>query len=131
MKEYNLGLLLGYSGFLDMAIVTGTALSHGVARYAWLCQGNDPGDLANTAFRESLAESIVLDFCYRNTVRNDISAYVRELGGDPNNFYAPPIDTEAMRQKLESAMDRIRKKFGADAIVFGAARPEKEEDPLP
>ena len=35
------------------------------------------------------------------------------------------------QEKLESAMDRIRKKFGADAIVFGAARPEKEEDPLP
>ena len=64
------------------------------------CQGNDPNDLANTAFRESLAESLVLDFCYRNTVRNDISAYVRELGGDPNNFYAPPIDTEAVRQDL-------------------------------
>ena len=104
VKEYDLGLLLGYSGFLDMAIVTGTALSHGVARYAWLCQGNDPSDLANTAFRKSLAESLVLDFCYRNTVRNDISAYVRELGGDPNNFYAPPIDTETVRQKLESAM---------------------------
>lgn len=109
VKAYDLGLLLSYSGFLDMAIVTGTALSHGVARYAWLCQGNDPGDLANTAFRESLAESIVLDFCYRNTVRNDISAYVRELGGDPNNFYAPPIDTEAVRQKLESAMAKSAK----------------------
>ena len=35
------------------------------------------------------------------------------------------------QEKLESTMDRIRKKFGADAIVFGAARPEKEEDPLP
>ena len=35
------------------------------------------------------------------------------------------------QEKLESAMDRIRKKFGADAIVFGAARPEKEEVPLP
>ena len=35
------------------------------------------------------------------------------------------------QEKLEGAMDRIRKKFGADAIVFGAARPEKEEDPLP
>ena len=46
---------------------------------------------------------------YRNTVRNDISAYVRELGGDPNNFYAPPIDTEAVRQKLESAMAKSAK----------------------
>ena len=35
------------------------------------------------------------------------------------------------RKKLESAMDAIRKKYGGDAIVYGAARPEKEEDPLP
>ena len=35
------------------------------------------------------------------------------------------------QEKLEGAMEQIRKKFGADSIVFGAARPEKEEDPLP
>ena len=35
------------------------------------------------------------------------------------------------QEKLESAMEQIRKKYGGDAIVFGAARPEKEEDPLP
>ena len=35
-KETELGYLLSYSGFLDMAIVTGTALSHGVARYDFL-----------------------------------------------------------------------------------------------
>ena len=35
------------------------------------------------------------------------------------------------QEKLESAMDAIRKKYGGGAIVFGAARPEKEEDPLP
>ena len=29
-------------------------------------------------------------------------------------------------------MDRIRSKYGSDAISFGASRPEKEEeDPLP
>ena len=33
-KKAELGYLLAYSGMLDMAIVTGTALSHGVARYA-------------------------------------------------------------------------------------------------
>lgn len=36
------------------------------------------------------------------------------------------------QEKLEAAMDRIRDKFGADAIAFGASRPERrEEDPLP
>ena len=35
------------------------------------------------------------------------------------------------QERLEAAMDRIRGKYGADAITFGAAHPEKEEDPLP
>ena len=35
------------------------------------------------------------------------------------------------QEKLEGAMERIRKKYGGGAIVFGAAQPEKKEDPLP
>ena len=103
-EQYDLGRLLSYSGFLDMAIVTGTTLSHGVARYAWLAQGSGDSAAVNRAFQKTLAEAILLDFCYRNTVRNDLSAYVREVGGDPNNFYAPAIDTEAVREKLEKGM---------------------------
>ena len=34
-------------------------------------------------------------------------------------------------EKLEGAVDQIRKKYGGGAIGFGAAQPEKEEDPLP
>ena len=30
---------------------------------------------------------------------------MREAGGDPNNFYAPAIDLEAARKKLEQGMD--------------------------
>lgn len=104
-RNYDLGQLLSYSGFLDMAIVTGTALSHGVARYAWLAQGNGGDEATDRAFRKTLAEAILLDFCYRNTVRDELSAYVREAGGDPNNFYAPAIDLEAARKKLEQGMD--------------------------
>ena len=33
-------------------------------------------------------------------------------------------------ERLEGAMDQIRKKYGGGAIIFGAAQPEKEEDPL-
>ena len=33
----------------------------------------------------------------------------------------------ARQEKLESAMDAIRKKYGGSAIVYGAAQPEKEE----
>ena len=35
------------------------------------------------------------------------------------------------QEKLEGAMEHIRKKYGGGAIVFGAAQPEKEEDPFP
>ncbi len=42
-----------------------------------------------------------------------------------------PAASKEKQEKLEGAMEQIRKKFGADAIVFGAARPEKEEAPLP
>lgn len=34
-------------------------------------------------------------------------------------------------EKLEATMDSIRGKYGSHSIVFGAARPQKEEDPLP
>ena len=34
-------------------------------------------------------------------------------------------------EQLEAAMDRIRGKYGTGAITYGAAAPEKEEDPLP
>jgi len=34
------------------------------------------------------------------------------------------------QEKLESAMDRIRGKYGMGAVRFGALSPEKKEDPL-
>ena len=42
-----------------------------------------------------------------------------------------PVPKKDKQEKLEGAMDRIRKKYGSGAILFGAAQPEKEEDPLP
>ena len=102
-KEAELGWLLSYAGFLDMAIVTGTALSHGVARYAFL-QAGTPTETSERAFLRTLADSIVKDFCYRNVVREDLAAGVRETGGDPNNFWLPDIDREALLDQLESGM---------------------------
>lgn len=107
-EEAELGMLLSYAGFLDMAIVTGTALSHGVARYAWLVQGEDDAT-ATQAYQKSLAEAVLLDFCYRNTVRDDLSAWVRSQGGDPNNFYAPPIDTAEAQKTLNMGMEKSTK----------------------
>lgn len=51
-----------------MAIVTGTALSHGVARYAFLQHGEQT-DATEQAFLRTLADSILKDFCYKNIVR--------------------------------------------------------------
>lgn len=51
--QAELGWLLSYAGFLDMAIVTGTALSHGVARYAFLQHGEQT-DATEQAFGPDL-----------------------------------------------------------------------------
>lgn len=107
-EQAELGMLLSYAGFLDMAIVTGTALSHGVARYAWLTHTPSPetDDAANTAFVKALSDGLVKDFAFRNTVRNDLYAYVRdELGGSPDNFYRPDIDRAEMLRALETDMN--------------------------
>lgn len=83
---------MSYAGFLDMAIVTGTALSHGVARYAFLQHGEQT-DATEQAFLRTLADSILKDFCYKNIVRNDILSFVRnDLSGNADNFWMPDID---------------------------------------
>ncbi|WP_298021429.1 DNA polymerase IV [uncultured Dysosmobacter sp.] len=46
-------------------------------------------------------------------------------------FTAAAAPKKEKQEKLEAAMDRIRGKYGTGAIIFGAAQPEKEEDPLP
>ena len=50
---------------------------------------------------------------------------------EQTDLFAPPPQRQERQEKLEGAMARIRQKYGSDAIVFGAARPEKEEDPVP
>lgn len=109
-EEAELGWLLSYAGFLDMAIVTGTALSHGVARYAHLIRG-ETSHAEERAFARTLADSVIKDFCYKNVVREDLLAYIRnDLGGDPNNFWAPEIDREAVLKRLESGMEKSTRK---------------------
>ena len=104
-KECELGWLLSYAGFLDMAIVTGTALSHGAARYAALNRGAVT-DAMDRAWARTLSDSVVKDFCYKNIVRNDLLTYIRnDLAGDPNNFWVPDIDRAAIQTRLETGMD--------------------------
>ena len=102
--DAELGWLLSYAGFLDMAIVTGTALSHGVARYAFLCHGEQT-EATERAFLRTVADSILKDFCYKNVVRSDILTFVREdLGGNADNFWTPEIDRTAVLERLERGM---------------------------
>lgn len=104
-EDAELGWLLSYAGFLDMAIVTGTALSHGVARYVFLHHGEQT-EAMERAFLRTVADSILKDFCYKNVVRNDILTYVRdELGGNADNFWMPDIDREAVLERLENGME--------------------------
>lgn len=104
-KEAELGWLISYSGFLDMAIVTGTALSHGVARYAFLHHGTQT-DTTEKAFCRTLADSILKDFCYKHIVRNDILNFVRgDLAGNADNFWQPDIDREKILLRLQRGMD--------------------------
>ena len=105
-KKAELGYLLAYSGMLDMAIVTGTALSHGVARLAVLKNGDGTG-ACDRAWARTLADSVLKDFCYKGVVRNDLLAYIRnELGGDPNNFYSPELDREDLLRRLAEGMEK-------------------------
>ena len=46
-------------------------------------------------------------------------------------FTAGAAPKQEKQEKLEAAMDRLRGKYGAGVISYGAAHPEKEEDPLP
>ena len=103
--QTELGWLLSYAGFLDMAIVTGTAMSHGVARYAFL-QNGEQTDSTERAFARTLADSVLKDFCYKHIVRNDILSFVRgDLAGNADNFHQPKIDLDAILARLESGMD--------------------------
>jgi len=104
-EEAELGWLLSYAGFLDMAIVTGTAMSHGVARYAFLHHGEQT-EVTEQAFARTLADSILKDFCYKHIVRNDILNFVRgDLAGNADNFWQPPLDLEKIQTRLERGMD--------------------------
>ena len=105
-KDTELGYRLAYSGMLDMAIVTGTALSHGAARYAVLKNGENT-DAMDRAWARTLADSVLKDFCYKGVVRNDLLAYIRnDLGGDPNNFWSPELDREDLLRRLEEDMKK-------------------------
>lgn len=107
IKRFDLGSLVAYSGALDMAIVTGTALSHAVSRYAFLQNGSDTQQ-SREAWCRSLADSVIKDFCYRNIARAQVAAYVDDqLGGNHDNMYLPGVDIDAVREYMSELMDEL------------------------
>ena len=123
VKETQLGYPLSYSGFLDMAIVSGTAISHGIARYAWLANGNGLSPNSNAGFCKTMIASIVLDLAYKNEVRLEVIAQAQKLKGDANNFYAPAIDLEKLNAALTNGMAKsakaLLKNLSASHLLVG------------
>ena len=88
-----------------------------------------------------LADEISPDTCRlwdeKTHEKLDKDRFRRDLGGvedayeQVDLFTAGAAPKKERQEKLEAAMDRLRGKFGTDVISYGAARPEKEEDPLP
>ena len=102
VRKTELGFLLGYAGFYDLANATGIALANGVAR--WLClQNGAPRTQGQAdAFRLTLADSLVKDICYKNQAKIQTTAYVRDtLRGDPDNFCRTETDPEAVLAQAE------------------------------
>lgn len=102
-KRVELGTLVAYAGMLDMANLTGTAISHGVARYAYLKNG-DISESSERGHMKALADIIIKDICYRNVIRAETAEMVTEMGGNPDNFRSPSIDEDTV---LEFAQGRM------------------------
>ncbi len=104
-EDTELGKLIAYAGLLDLANLTGTALSHGVARYAYLKHGEGT-ELSEYGHMCTLADVLIRDICYRDDVRPLLASYVKDqLGGDPNNLYATKTDPDTVNDELKRLMD--------------------------
>lgn len=105
VKKADLGRLLGYAGFYDLANATGIALSNGVARWLCLKQQGACTTAQNQAFIRLLSDSLITDICYKNRAKIELTAYVKdELDGDPDNFAKTGTDTHAVLARLEQFM---------------------------
>lgn len=101
------GKLVAYAGQLDLANLTGTALGHGVARYAYLKNG-ECSELSGYGHMCSLADVLVKDICYRNNARASLSEYIRtELSGNPDNLWATNTSPDAANAELCRLMDGL------------------------
>lgn len=107
VNETEFGMLLAYAGQLDMANLTGTALGHGVARYAYLKNGNC-SELSEYGHMCALADVLVKDICYRNNARAALSEYIRsELSGNPDNLWDTNTSVDAANEELSRLMNGL------------------------
>lgn len=105
-----LGKLISYAGTLDLANLTGVAISHGVSRYALLKNGRDTRT-TQRGFERCMADVLVKDLCYRTVVRNETTDYVKKLKGNPDNFYNPRIDEKDVLDFSINRMNEITPKL--------------------
>ena len=106
----NLGFLLGYAGFYDLANVTGIALSNGLARYLCLTEGAPRSAEQDADFLRTLSDSLLKDICYKNSSKIKITAYVRDtLSGNPDNFAQTGTDPHVVLSKLSQYLAKDTK----------------------
>lgn len=109
-----LGALLGYAGYYDLANVTGIALACGMARYLCLTAQPERSSAQEAAFCRTLADSLIKDLCYKTRAKPALAAWVKnELGGNPDNFAASGTDTAAAEARLRTELEAD----GADVLA--------------
>lgn len=106
IENTELGRLVSYAGTLDLANLTGVAVSHGVSRYALLKNGGET-EYTQRGFERCMADVLIKDLCYRTVVRAETAQYVRDMNGNPDNFFDPEIDESAVLDYTLERMDDL------------------------
>ncbi len=106
VRRTQLGFLLGYAGYYDLANATGITLANGVARWLCLAQGGPKTQMQLDDFRRTLADSLIKDICYKSYAKIELDKYIRgELGGDPDNFCRSGTDAADVLAKARELLD--------------------------
>lgn len=106
VRRTQLGFLLGYAGYYDLANATGITLANGVARWLCLAQGGPKTQAQLDDFRRTLADSLIKDICYKSYAKIELDKYIRgELGGDPDNFCRSGTDAADVLAKARELLD--------------------------
>ena len=106
VQRTQLGFLLGYAGYYDLANVTGITLANGLARWLCLAQGGAETQEQLDDFRRTLADSLIKDISYKNDTKIELEQYIRsELGGDPDNFCRSGTDVQLVLDRAQKSLD--------------------------